>query len=91
MAAAWSVTPKFLIVKAELSLLDPYGLLAGGAPTNEFDDEAREISQRITPTSSAQDIAEAIAAVLNNAFGQSDGTSIYHSAAKRIRAALKAV
>lgn len=91
MAAAWSAKAKFLVVKAELNHLDPYGLLASGAPKDEFDDEARAISQRITSTSGVQDIAEAISAVLNDAFGLSDSASNYQPTAERIHAALQAI
>lgn len=82
---------KFAVVKAELASIDPYCLLASGAPEDEFDGEALSISGRITSTSGAQDVAEAIAAVLNDAFGLSDSASIYLPAAERIHAALQAI
>lgn len=91
MAAAWSARAKFLVVKAELDRIDTYDLLASGAPKDEFDDEALAISQLISNTSSAQDIAETISAVLNNVFGLSDSASIYQPAAERIHAALQAI
>ena len=91
MAAAWSGKTKFAVVKAELDHIDPCGLLASSAPKDEFDAEARAISQRIARTSSAQDIAEVIAAVLNDAFSRSDSASIYQPAAERIHAALQAI
>lgn len=82
---------KFSVVKAELAYIDPYRLLASGAPEDEFDGEARAISRRITSTSSVEGIAEVIAAVLNEAFGLSDHASIYLPAAERIHAALQAI
>lgn len=91
MDAALSAKARFAVVKTEIARIDPFRLLADGAPENEFDGEAQAISRRITSTSSAQDIAEVIAAVLNEAFGLSDRASIYLPTAERIHAALQAI
>ena len=48
--------------------LDPMGLLAGGAPEDEYEPEIREIEERITPELSAEEIAAVMAEVFSRMF-----------------------
>lgn len=48
--------------------IDVYGLLEHGAPNDEFETEAREISMQITKASSVEEIAKAISNVINKGF-----------------------
>ena len=57
---------RFHVVKKYIDQMDYYGLLASGAPSNEFDIESKEISARISDDHSVQDIAEIIASVFFN-------------------------
>lgn len=81
---------KLLLVKNELARIDPYGLLAGGAPEDEFAREALAIARSITHESGVQSIAEAFASVLNNALGLNDSPALYLSAAQHLHDALQA-
>ena len=63
---------KFLVVKKYIDQMDYYGLLASGAPSDEFDIETKEISARINDDHSALDIAVIIASVFNDYFDEHD-------------------
>ncbi len=76
------------VIRAELQRLDPYGLLASGAPQDEFDGEAAGIARLVTCQSSPEEIAQAFAAVLSRAFGQQENPADYMPSALRIQAAL---
>ena len=80
---------KFNAVQSVLNQLDPYGLLASGAPADEFESEARAISRLITSRSSVDEIAQAIANVMNQAFDQHDSETTYTEAALAIHNAFK--
>lgn len=56
------------IVKRHIDALDYYGLLAGGAPRDEFAGESRQIAERITSDMTAEQIEAIIADVLYSAF-----------------------
>lgn len=58
----------YRIVKTVIDELDLYGLLAGGAPADEFDNESREIANRISKHRTPHQIARVIADVFNKAF-----------------------
>jgi hypothetical protein len=47
---------------------DPYGLLAGGAPSDEFDPEIAQVVTRIPHIHTAQDAANALSLVFSEAF-----------------------
>ena len=80
-------TPKsvFLVVKSVIDELDVYGLLEGGAPSNEFDIESREISHRISKNHSPEKIASVIAKVFNKYFDLHSRPSEYIKAATKIK------
>lgn len=60
---------RYRIVKSCVDAWDPYGLLAGGAPGDEYDSESRRIAERITENASAQEIASVMEEVMDDSFG----------------------
>ena len=75
---------KFLVVKKYIDQMDYYGLLASGAPSDEFDIESKEICARIRDEHSVQDIAEIIAAVFNKYFDEHDDATVFLAVAEQI-------
>ena len=75
---------RFHVVKKYIDQMDYYGLLASGAPSDEFDIESKEISARISDDRSAQDIAEIIASVFNEYFDEHDDATVFLAVAKQI-------
>ncbi|MBQ8323879.1 MAG: hypothetical protein IJX82_01865 [Clostridia bacterium] len=69
--------------------LDPMGLLAGGAPEDEYEPEIREIGERITPELSAEEIASLMAEVFSRMFSVEEPAEKYLTAAKGVRDALQ--
>ena len=76
---------KFLIVKKFIDQMDYYSLLAGGAPFDEFDIESKKISKIIRYDHSVQEIANIIASVFNEQFGEHDNASAFLSVAQQIK------
>jgi hypothetical protein len=76
-------------VGAAIKKLDPYGLIAGGAPSNEFDSEVAKISTEALKPTSVRDFASFIAEVLNESFGKGFSTDSCLPVAKEIRSELK--
>lgn len=76
---------KFLIVKKFIDQMDYYSLLAGGAPFDEFDIESKKISKIIRYDHSVQEIANIIASVFNEQFGEHDNASAFLSVAEQIK------
>lgn len=85
MKEAAFMSDRFRIIKKYIDQMDYYALLAGGAPSNEFDIESREISARIRDDHSAQDIAEIIAMVFNKYFGKHDDATVFLVIAEQIK------
>jgi hypothetical protein len=56
------------IVRSVISKWDPYSLIGGGAPGDEFDDEVARILTRIREMRSPKDAAAAISAVFSTSF-----------------------
>ena len=75
---------RYQIVKKQIDRMDYLGLLSGGAPKDEFDREAKEIAERITPEMSAREIAEIIADVFNNSFNECDQPERFMDTAEAI-------
>ena len=75
---------RFHVVKKYIDQMDYYGLLASGAPSDEFDIESKEISAKISDDRSAQDIAEIIASVFNEYFDEHDDATVFLAVAKQI-------
>ena len=59
-------------------------LLAGGAPTNEFNSESQEICDKITYAHTAQDIASIIAEVFSRTFNHKNEASYFINCARKI-------
>jgi hypothetical protein len=59
------------IVRAEISAWDPYALLAGGAPVDEFDAEVSEIVAGLAGTRTAGELASLVANVFRASFDDS--------------------
>ncbi len=59
------------IVRAEISAWDPYALLAGGAPADEFDAEVSEIVAGLPRTRTAGELASLVANVFRTSFDDS--------------------
>lgn len=76
---------KFLMIKSLIDQMDYYGLLAGGAPSDEFDIESKIISARVHFDHSVQEIAEIIAEVFRDAFDANDDLAAFLPVAERIK------
>jgi hypothetical protein len=59
-----------VIITGVLSDWDPYALLAGGAPSDEFHPEAAKIALRVGKIGSASEAAVAISEVFSSAFSE---------------------
>ena len=78
-------TTIFDIVKRHIDKMDYYGLLAGGAPADEFDIESRAISEKIHTEQSAVEIAEVVAKVFNSQFDECDEIGVFLPVAEKIK------
>lgn len=79
---------KFKVVKKYIDKYDYYSLLKDGAPDDEFDCESRKISDLITGESSVERIAEVIAMVMREAFGNEEKIDSYLETARKIKSEL---
>ena len=79
---------KYFVVKKFIDQMDYYALLAGGSPFDEFDLESRMISEMLQYDHSVQEIANIIASVFNEQFGEHDDASVFLSVAERIKSEL---
>ena len=75
----------FLVVKSVIDELDIYSLLKGGAPSDEFDIESKEISHRISKNQSPEKIASVIARVFNKYFNIHSHSSEFIKPATKIK------
>ena len=76
---------KFLIIKKYIDEMDYYDLLAGGAPSDEFDNESMGICAKVRLDHSVRDIADIIALVFNAAFDANDGSVMFIPVAELIK------
>lgn len=76
---------KLKIVKKHIDTLDYYGLLAGGAPSDEFENEARAIANKISDNCTTEEIAIVIAQVFAKAFGNKENIEDYMNTAIDIK------
>ncbi len=60
--------PVYAAVKRCVDAWDPLGLLAGGAPPDEYECEIRMIAERIFPGSAPETVAEAVNDVFSKMF-----------------------
>ena len=79
---------KYLIVKKYIDIMDYYGLLACGAPEDEFDSESEEIAARIHPGLSSDEIATVIADVFIANFNEYKEDEWFLPVAEQIKNAL---
>jgi len=79
----------FLFVKSVIDELDIYSLLKGGAPSDEFDIESKEISHRISKNQSPEKIASVIARVFNKYFNIHSQSSEFIKPATKIKELLQ--
>jgi hypothetical protein len=61
----------FQLVREVIATWDPYSLIAGGAPPDEFDDEIARLLARLRGATSSTDVSEAVLSVFGEAFGES--------------------
>ncbi len=79
---------KFTIVKKYIDKHDYYSLLKHGAPDDEYLLEAVKISNLISSDCSAEQIALAVAAVMQKYFGSNISPEHYYEIAKEIKSEL---
>jgi hypothetical protein len=78
----------FEIVKEAIDEWDPYSLLEGGSPDDEFDSESRSVSAGIDAESSATDIAHVVSKVFTSSFGESFNPEDCIDVANKIKSAM---
>ncbi len=76
---------KIPIIKKFVDRMDYYGLLAAGAPSDEFDIESIEIAKRVCYDHSVQEIAEIIGSVFNRYFDEHNDTVAFLPVAEQIK------
>ena len=67
----------FEIIKSGIHAIDPYALLKGGAPDDEFDSEINSILNQLDRCNNAVDLAHIMARVLSFAFSESFDYKLY--------------
>jgi len=75
------------VVRKSIHKIDPFALLAGGSPKDEFDSEIISIVRQLPRCRSGKDVAHTIAQVLSTSFGEKfepeefeeEGLNIYTS------------
>jgi hypothetical protein len=77
------------IVREAIHRIDPYALLAGGSPDDEFDSEIISIVGQLQRCGSGKDIAHAIARVLTSSFGEKFEPSEFETEGEHIYAELQ--
>ena len=77
------------IVRAAIHRIDPYGLLEGGSPEDEFDSEIRSITNQLQRCKTESDIAHAIARTLTSSFGEKFDPSEFREESNRVFLELK--
>lgn len=58
------------IVRQSIHRIDPYCLLEGGSPINEYDSEINSITSKLSRCESGRDVAHVISRVLNHSFSE---------------------
>lgn len=79
---------KLTVVKKYIDRHDYYSLLKHGAPDDEYLSEAVEISDLISSDSSAEQIAAAVASVMQKYFGCNAANEQYLEIAQEIKSEL---
>lgn len=78
----------FEIVKKQVDKCDVYGLLASHCPADEFDHESALIARKLKKDMPANEIAEIIASVMSEQFGDSFKANDFIGAANAIKTAM---
>jgi len=78
-----------VIVRDSIHRLDPYSLLSGSSPKDEFDSEIMSIVGQLHRCKSESDVAHTIARVLSSAFGDKYDPSDFQEEGVKIYTALK--
>ena len=76
------------VVRESMHRMDPYSLLSGGSPADEYDSEILSITSKIQRCRSGEDVAGAIAAVLNKSLSESLSSEVYEEEGALIYEAL---
>lgn len=74
----------YTIVKSAIDRADPDGLLAIGAPSDEYDSESEEIAKKISENDSVENIAETAAKVFSRTFNAAFSPDRFMEAAAEI-------
>lgn len=69
----------FEIIKSGIHEIDPYCLLKGGAPDDEFDSEINSIVKQLHKCYNPKDLAQIIAQILSSSFGEEFDHNLYIS------------
>jgi hypothetical protein len=77
------------IVRESIHRIDPYSLLEGGSPDDEFDSEINSIVGQLQRCGSGSDVAHAIAHILTSSFGEKFQPSEFESEGLHIYAELQ--
>lgn len=81
---------KYWIVKKCIDEMDYFGLLASGAPNDEFEEEVKKIAAGITDSSTMQEIAGIIAEIFDKSFGNGEQPNVFMDCAEKIYSGLQA-
>jgi hypothetical protein len=73
-----------LAVREVIHAWDPYSLLAGGAPSDEFDGEIEKLVAKIRTISSEKDASESVKEVFNGLLGEESSNEEYELIGKRL-------
>jgi hypothetical protein len=79
------------VVTTVINEWDPYGLIGGGAPDDEFDGEIRSIVRQLGRVHSAEDATHAVSRVFSSSFEvEKFGLDACRAVGKKLYLALKA-
>lgn len=79
---------KYEIIKKHIDEYDYFGLLAGGAPDDEFDSYSKKLADAISENDTVETIAGIIAKTMDAAFGVDEDSKKFVETAKKIKADL---
>jgi hypothetical protein len=77
------------LVRESVHRIDPYALIAEGAPEDEFNSEILAIAGKVSRCSSPHEVAQAIAGIFSKAFSEEIPVSAYYEEASSLFARLQ--
>jgi len=77
------------IVRDSIHRIDPYSLLSGGSPKDEFDSEIISIVGQLYRCGSGRDVSHTISRVLSSSFGEKYESKAFEKEGLNIFTALK--